>query len=253
MRGVSAAVSDHADGAIVGVTGSHLTSHCIRKGSTSYVVSLPGLSNVIACWLRAGWQLGGALPTYITVESGGDQTVGRTVSGLPSGELDFTLLPARFKPHTTVEWADIIPNYDFYPEDFQNIIPYLVAAVIHYAAWIRDNLPVNHPVFITRFWRSGAQINLKFSVLVPCRMACHETGMVATGVPPLHVFMNQQQDNSSAILSAIEQNSRTAVANSKSPIGESGCIASVLYIYLFDVSILMCALYLYLQRSDWTK
>ena len=81
LRSVAAATAEDADGAVVGVNSAHLTSHCTRKGSTSYLVSLPGLSNVIACWLRAGWQLGGVLPAYTTVESGGDQTVGRTVSG----------------------------------------------------------------------------------------------------------------------------------------------------------------------------
>jgi hypothetical protein len=77
------------------INGSHLTSHCTRKGSTSYVVSLPGLSNVIACWLRAGWQLGGVLPKYITVEMGGDQTV----SGI-----SWTVLPPYFlfAPHTEI-------------------------------------------------------------------------------------------------------------------------------------------------------
>ena len=87
LRSVPVAAAEDPEDAIVGVNGTHLTSHCTRKGSTSYVVSLPGLSNVIACWLRVGWQLGGVLPTYIIVESGGDQTVGRTVSGLLSGEL----------------------------------------------------------------------------------------------------------------------------------------------------------------------
>ena len=44
-------------------------------GSTSYVVGLPGFSHVIAAWCRAGWQLGGVLPCYISSEEGGDQTV----------------------------------------------------------------------------------------------------------------------------------------------------------------------------------
>jgi hypothetical protein len=256
LKSLSTATDDDDDnGAIAGVNGSHLTSHCTRKGSTSYVVSLPGLSNVIACWLRAGWQLGGVLPKYITVESGGDQTVGRTVSGLPSGELDFTLLPARFVPHAIVAWADIVPNYAVYPEDFRNIIPYLVAAVVHHAAWIRDNLPESHPIFISRCWRSGAQITLAASVLAPCRMTCNQTGMVATGIPPLHVFMNQQQDNSSAILSAIEQHSMTAAANSRSPIGKRYSMVSIsIFVSLscnYRCTQLICILNS--QKSDWTK
>ena len=205
--------------AAVGLNGSHLTSHCTRKGSTSYVVSLPGLSNVIACWLRAGWQLGGVLPSYLTVEAAGDQTVGRTVCGLPPNGLDFTLLPARFNDEAVIEWADIISNYDSYPTDFQHVIPCLVAAVVHHATWISDNLPGNHPIFLSRCWRAGAQVSLRPYVLAPCRMSCEVTGMVATGIPPLHVFMNQQQNSNTTIISAIENSSRSAAVESRSPLG----------------------------------
>ena len=55
--------------------GQHITSHSTRKGSASYVVSLPGFVMVIAAWIRAGWRLNGVLPTYITQELAGDQTV----------------------------------------------------------------------------------------------------------------------------------------------------------------------------------
>ena len=205
--------------AAVGLNGSHLTSHCTRKGSTSYVVSLPGLSNVIACWLRAGWQLGGVLPSYLTVEAAGDQTVGRTVCGLPPNGLDFTFLPARFDDEAVIEWADIISNYDSYPTDFRNVIPCLVAAVVHHATWISDNLPGNHPIFLSRCWRAGAQVSLRPYVLAPCRMSCEVTGMVATGIPPLHVFMNQQQNSNNTMISAIENSSRSAAVESRSPLG----------------------------------
>lgn len=84
-------------------------------GSTSYVVGLPGLSHVIAVWCRAGWQLGGVLPCYISSEEGGDQMVGRVVCGLPSGNLNYTMLPARFKSSSVVDWAEIVPNYVAYP------------------------------------------------------------------------------------------------------------------------------------------
>ena len=70
LRGVAAAAVAGEEGTIEGVNGSHLTSHCTRKGSTSYVVSLPGLSNVIAYWLRAGWQLGGFYPLTLLPSRG---------------------------------------------------------------------------------------------------------------------------------------------------------------------------------------
>ena len=54
---------------------NHLTSHCTRKGSTSYVVALAGMASVLAVFLRAGWRLGGVLPVYLTQEMAGDQMV----------------------------------------------------------------------------------------------------------------------------------------------------------------------------------
>ena len=40
---------------------AHLTSHCTRKGSASYVASLPGLAAVLALMARAGWKAPGVL------------------------------------------------------------------------------------------------------------------------------------------------------------------------------------------------
>ena len=115
--------------------------------------------------------------------------------------------------------ADIISNYDSYPNDFRHIIPHLVAAVVFHAAWISDNLPGNHPIFLSRCWRAGAQVTLRPSVLPPCRMSCEVTGMVATGIPPLHVFMHQQQNHNTTMISAIANSSRSAAVESRSPVG----------------------------------
>lgn len=41
--------------------------------------------------------------------------VGRVVCGLPSGNLNYTMLPARFKSSSVVDWAEIVPNYVAYP------------------------------------------------------------------------------------------------------------------------------------------
>ena len=54
---------------------AHLTSHCTRKGSASYVASLPGLAAVLALLARAGWKAPGVLPIYVSQENAGDETV----------------------------------------------------------------------------------------------------------------------------------------------------------------------------------
>ena len=233
----------------------YLICHFQFTGSTSYVVSLPGLSHVIAVWNRAGWHLGGVLPCYISAEEGGDQNVctvhtlsylikmyyififmydcvfqmlqvGRTVSGLPPGTTEFTMLPARFAADSQIEWSDIVPNYSSYPEggstlnvifnsnsiiittiktDFRKVIPYLVAAVVHHSDWIASNLNVTHPLFLSRCWRQGSQESLKQHLIIPCCMACPRTGMSATGIPPVYILAHNQKELNQSMISAIEK------------------------------------------------
>ena len=79
-----------------------------------------------------------------------------------------------------------------YPVDFQKVIPYLVASAVHHSSWLLENLRDNHPLFASRFWRGAFQEILKTSILVPSLMHCDDTGMVATGIPPMQAFMFEQ-------------------------------------------------------------
>ena len=54
---------------------AHLTSHCTRKGSASYVASLPGYTALLSLMARAGWKAPGVLPIYISQENAGDEMV----------------------------------------------------------------------------------------------------------------------------------------------------------------------------------
>jgi hypothetical protein len=38
------------------------------------------------------------------------------VCGLPSGTNEFSVLPARFRPDTAIDWSNIVANYMSYPE-----------------------------------------------------------------------------------------------------------------------------------------
>jgi hypothetical protein len=132
-------------------------------------------------------------------------------------------LPARFQIGSVINWPDIVSNYEQYPVDYKSIIPYLVAAVVHHSDWIAETLPESHPIFVSRCWRAGAQVSLKTSILIPQRMSCENTGMIATGIPPLHAFMKQQDSHNAAILTAIENNGRTSQPHTRSAIGKFHC------------------------------
>ncbi len=44
--------------------------------------------------------MGGVQDTYLRYESAGDMYVGRTVSGLPSDDVNFAILPPHFSSHS---------------------------------------------------------------------------------------------------------------------------------------------------------
>ena len=125
-------------------------------------------------------------------------------------------------------------NYDLYPVDYKSVIPYLVAAVVHHSVWIAENLPDSHPIFVSRCWRTGAQVSLKPFILEPNRMSCEETGMVAAGIPSLHVFMKQQESNNLAILSAIEQHGRPSPSRDSRTATGLSITLNILYSTLIE-------------------
>mmetsp|Transcript_25225 Transcript_25225/g.36236 ORF Transcript_25225/g.36236 Transcript_25225/m.36236 type:complete len:384 (-) Transcript_25225:389-1540(-) len=69
------------------------SSHSTKKGGSSYAASLPGLCNIIALWLRAGWSIGAVLPAYIHANEAGDQNCGRVLSGLNPSNPELSTLP----------------------------------------------------------------------------------------------------------------------------------------------------------------
>ena len=53
--------------------------------------------STVQVYLRAGWSLGNVQDRYIFAGPGGDQIVGRTVSGLPVTDRTFSILPPHFE------------------------------------------------------------------------------------------------------------------------------------------------------------
>jgi hypothetical protein len=162
-------------------------SHSTKKGGTTYASSLPGFCSVIAAWLRAGWSLGCVLPAYIHATDGGDQSVGRLLSGLDPSTADLSILPPRFKNADiqSIKWEELLVDFAKYPQDFKIVVPCLIASVVHHSEYLCKSLPSTHPIFVSRFWRNGAQITLRAQVLPPVQMRCDVTGMVASGVAPI--------------------------------------------------------------------
>ena len=72
-----------------------LGTHSNRKGAATYLLGIFMLS-AVNVYLRAGWSLGNVQDRYIFAGSGGDQIVGRAISGLPLTDMRFATLPPYF-------------------------------------------------------------------------------------------------------------------------------------------------------------
>ena len=194
------------DSMAYGYNFQRLSSHSTRKGSTSYAASLPGLCNIIALWLRAGWSLGTVLPSYAHANDGGDQNVGRILSGLDPNSPDLSMLPARFNREDVedIPWTDLLVNFELYPADFKIVVPYLVASVVYHKDFIIEHLPRQNKLFLSRFWISGWQMRLQNKVIPPVRMKCDVTGMVASGVGPVTLLQNDFQKTRDELFDVIQ-------------------------------------------------
>ena len=79
------------------------------------------------------------------LDAGGDQFVGRTVSGLPMSDSKFATLPPHFHPQdfselTETGWEVILPRFRTLPSSFQGIIPFLFASIVYHVEYLENML-----------------------------------------------------------------------------------------------------------------
>ena len=172
-------------------------THSFRKGIATFLSSVPGGPSAIAIYLRAGWSLGAVQHRYIFEgEGGSDQLCGRAASGLCLTEPEFATLPPHFdlssgEVLTLAEWEHILPGYStFYPQQFRQVLLFLLASLVHHKSWLERQFPTNHPLFQSRLWTCNVLDRL--SARVHVGVGKHLiTGLIATGIPPHILIANQ--------------------------------------------------------------
>jgi len=160
-------------------------THSIRKGSATYTSSgcttCPPFSAVAN---RAGWTMPGVASSYIQYESAGDQYVGRTVCGLNPADSSFAVLPPRFRQDYDAEplLNKLFADYGGATPEMRKVLKMTTASVIYHMEWIRNNLPSDHPIFLSALFRDN--FDRPPSEMVECHT--WELGDVikATGIPP---------------------------------------------------------------------
>ena len=121
---------------------------------------------------------------------------------------EFTQLPPHFAHGDLASeawsWNDILPNYETnYPQEFKQVIPYLLASLVYHRIWLKDTLPVCHPFFTSRVWTSGKLDELASKVETGY-MRNERTGMSASGIPP-HIITLDKLEEVIAELAGVKQ------------------------------------------------
>lgn len=122
--------------------------------------------------------------------------MGRAASGLPLTDRNFAALPPHFLPGETAlsraVYDDILPGFRDYPECFRTVTSYLLASLVYHRKFISENLPSDHPIFLSRVWTTGIIDRLESKLHAGCGRNV-VSSMTATGVPPTLVIANQME------------------------------------------------------------
>ena len=165
-------------------------------------------------YLRAGWSLGNVQDRYIIAGAGGDQLVGRAVSGLPVHDQKFTVLPPHFKSSdieylTSFGWENILEGYEHYPLNFRKIVPFLLASIIHHEEALRLHLSPDHLLWKQRIYNHKLPNQviianyLRGKVLIRYGH-CEDANMHATGIPS-HLAIAHEVHKLSLKVQAMEE------------------------------------------------
>ncbi len=214
----------------LGLIISEIGSHSFRKGIASILANCPGGPGAISIWLRAGWSLGPVQSRYIFQGAGGDQFAGRAATMLDINDVDFVILPPHFDlsdpqkapPLTLQEWEMICPGYsDFYPAEFKQALPNLLASLIFHMDFVRETLSPHHPLFQQRVYTSGIELKLRPLILTG-HFSHPVSRMKATGIP-IHVLLNKKLNDLQGSVDILNDSLASKFQELKSQIPQAVC------------------------------
>lgn len=160
-------------------------THSFRKGVSSYLSSVMDGPGNIPIFNRLGWSIGNVQQRYISDgDAGQDNYIGRIVVGRTPTNMHFCELPPHFANYALSheELVTIVPNYESYPTNFKQCIPYLIASVVFHAKEIRSKLLASDVLFTSNIFRLG-YVNKLSQHVVTGQLHCPSTNMEATGIP----------------------------------------------------------------------
>jgi hypothetical protein len=165
----------------------NIVVHSIRKGTASFLASLPGVPPPAVICLQGGWTMGHVKDNYFHQMQAGDEFTGRCICLLNMMSSNFASSPAFFAPDTDKYWiktnvGEVFPHFES-AEGMGRILQMCLASLVHH----RDEvLGFNNPNHIARtsisiFWDMSKMQPAIDKVSV---IHAWESNVHLTGIPP---------------------------------------------------------------------
>jgi hypothetical protein len=158
---LSMVMKEHEEAvSLLGYTLKDIGTHSIRKGSVSYLSSLPGGPPPAAICIRAGWTMGKVRDIYMRYVTVGDQFCGRCLALLPILRFDFGCSPPHFVDDDDHDWVEDLRKSQFpilgVIATFGRLTTMCLASLLYHREYLVSKLSSNHVVLATsQCFRSG--------------------------------------------------------------------------------------------------
>lgn len=162
-------------------------THSMRKGSVTLVSSITFGPNEASIDDRAGWNKGNVKRRYDEGSQGGDQFIGRCLTGVSIHDTESAALPPHFPPDFVFDqsiWAELIPNANNYPATFKAIFPYLLASLVYHKKFLTETLAPSHPLLMTPLFVNSAYFTKFQSIIETGYLVNKKSKLAATGLAP---------------------------------------------------------------------
>jgi hypothetical protein len=108
--------------------------------------------------------------------------VGRTVCGLPPGNISFGILPPFFIQENSLVHQAVTECFPSIPSNIKRIALFCMASIVYHKEFLRRELQEDHPLFFTPLFANTDRLE-QLSDLVECRLQNENDPIIATGIP----------------------------------------------------------------------
>ena len=168
--------------------------HCFKRGAFTYLSGLTDACSFAATKMRADHKVMDISRVYTFFGQGQDGVIGRLLSLLPYGEEGF-IGCAPVLSGAEIVWQDVVSDWDTLSYKFKFVVvPRLFACLVHRYEWLKQNLPSDHPLWLSKVEASGK--------LLECRLYVALESLPLTGLTGVSLDMKN-----AVRLSAMARNS----------------------------------------------